>query len=292
MSKKEFELFGILGYPLGHTLSPPMQEAGFEAIHRKAFYLVMELSPKSFRTAMKGLHQKNFQLSGFNVTVPYKETVIPYLDKLESSAKLIGAVNTVYRKGGKWIGANTDAYGFYEALNRETEFLPVGRNVLILGAGGSARAVVYALAQNRVRQITIVNRTKNRASKIIRDFSAKFRRTEFKAIDFSSEDLKETLNQSDLIVNATSVGLKPKDASLIPGKLIPSGKRKLFVDLIYRPAKTTFLREAAKKGHKTVNGLSMLLYQGAKSFECWTGKKAPIVMMEKALLEALKPKGV
>lgn len=286
MKKKEFELFGIFGFPLGHTLSPVMQEAAFEAMGHKAFYLVLELSPKNFHQTLRGLHSKSFQLSGFNVTVPYKEAVIAYLDKLEPSAKLIGAVNTVYQKGGKWIGANTDAFGFQKAI--KTEWHRQKCNVLILGAGGSARALGFALAKDGARRITIANRTKIRALRMLRDLSKTFKETKFQALELSSRELKRVLNEADVVINATSVGLKVTDPSLIPAKLIPAGKRKLFVDLIYRPSKTAFLRNAAKKGHRTLNGLSMLLHQGAKSFECWTGRRAPVSVMRKTLSKAIK----
>jgi shikimate dehydrogenase len=278
----ELKLFGIFGHPLNHTLSPVFQEAGFEKAGVLAHYLVFDLSPPSFKRVMRNLAKS--PLKGFNLTVPYKQTVIPHLDWVTDSARAIGAVNTVYRFGKKWCGTNTDAEGFWLSLSKEWKWKARGKTVLVLGAGGAARAVLYALASRGVKAIAILNRTETRAQELIRDFAPRFPKTCFFSVP--SADLEPF----DLIVNTTSLGLHTKDKPVLGSRDIPSAVRgkKYFVDLIYSPAETAFLKEARKKGHRTLNGLPMLLYQGARAFEIWTGKKAPLETMRRALHERLR----
>jgi shikimate dehydrogenase len=264
-----------------------MQECAFERTGRKAHYLVFDLGPNDFRKAMTGLSR--FPVEGFNLTVPYKQTVIPFLDGVTPQARAVGAVNTVFRKGPRWIGTNTDVDGFRASLQTEGRFKPEGRSALVLGAGGAARAVIYALAGKGVRTIRIAARRKARAQKIIRDFQKNFRRVRFEILDFSAEKLKTAVRDSDLVVNATSAGLKKKDRPVVPPNILTLDLKKiLFFDLIYDPYPTAFLRAAAKKGHRTLGGLGMLLFQGARAFECWTGAKAPVRFMRQALEQAIK----
>ncbi|HCM42332.1 MAG TPA: shikimate dehydrogenase [Candidatus Omnitrophota bacterium] len=282
---KKLDLYGIFGHPLAHTLSPVFQEAGMQKAGLLAHYLVFDFSEPVFKKTMRLL--KKIPLKGFNLTVPYKQTVIPYLDWLTDSARAIGAVNTVYRFGKKWYGTNTDAEGFWLSLKKEWNWKPKGKSVLVIGAGGAARAVVYALASRGARTIAVSNRTESRAQDLIAAFKKLFPKTEFFSTSLAS---KKDLTAFDLIVNTTSAGLKKNDPLILPAKLIPSARegKKYFVDLIYNPAETPFLKAARQKGHKTLNGLSMLLYQGARAFEIWTGKKAPIETMRSALIQTLK----
>ncbi len=249
-----------------------MQEAAFQAVGLKAFYLPFEVRAPEFRRLMRG--RRRLSLDGFNVTVPYKETVLSYLDGLNPFARSIGAVNTVVRKGNRWIGFNTDADGFVRSLEKEARFRIRGKRILILGAGGSARAVAYALASRGAGSIAIVNRTPARTRRVISDYRHLFRSVDWKSVSLTEADRK---GEADLVVNATSVGLKPGDPSLIsPARFL---KRTLFVDLIYRPAETRFLRLARQSGHRTLNGMTMLIHQGAEAFRLWTGKRAPINVM-------------
>ncbi len=282
---QDLELYGIFGYPLSHTLSPVFQEAGFEKAGLRAHYLVFDLSEPSFKRVMRSL--KKSPLKGFNLTVPYKQTVVPYLDWITPEARAIGAVNTVYRFGKKWYGTNTDAAGFWLSLRKEWKWKAKGQKALVLGAGGAARAVSYALASHGIQSIAVWNRTEERTQGLIHDFSKLFPKTIFLS---TALDKKSNVSSFDLIVNTTSVGLHKKDKALLLSSHVPSAKsgKKYFIDLIYNPAETEFLKLARKKGHKTHNGLSMLLYQGARAFEIWTGKKAPVEVMRKALLGALK----
>lgn len=270
------KLYGIFGFPLGHTLSPALQEAAFRALGLKAFYLSFEVRREEFLRLMR--RRKNLVLDGFNVTVPYKEEVLRFLDGVSPEARAIGAVNTVLRKGGRWMGFNTDSRGFTASLEKDAKFRAAGKKILILGAGGSARAAAYALAQKGAKIISIANRTPARAKKIVTQYRRLFPEVEWR---------NSNLAEADLVVNATSVGLRKGDRSLVrPRDFL--NRRALFVDLIYKPAETRFLREARLAGHPTLNGLGMLLYQGAEAFRLWTGFKAPLEVMQKTLIESLR----
>ncbi len=283
----DFRLYGIFGSPLKHTLSPRMQEAGFQALGIPAFYLPLDFSLKAFHELWKS--KRDFVSEGFNITVPYKEEVMRHLDKISPEALAIGAVNTVFRKGRLWYGTNTDAFGFLSALKAEIGVHPRGKRWLVLGAGGSARAVVYALASKGAKSITLVNRNVPRAQALAMRFAGQFPRTEFFVRDLKKVHFKDELSRVEGVIQTTSVGLKAGDPSLIPNQAFGravSGQKKLFVDLIYNPKETRFLKQARLKGHRTLNGLSMLLYQGCKSFEIWTSRKAPVHVMKKALVNA------
>lgn len=289
--KKEtppFRLFGIFGHPLSHTLSPLMQEAGFTAIGLKAFYAVCDIRPSYIGAAFKGLD--HFLLEGFNVTVPYKQTVMRFLDEITPEAKTVGAVNTVFKRGTKWVGANTDVYGFLKCLQTEGRFDSHGRRALVVGAGGAARAVIYGLASKKILHVAIVNRHVRKTIRLVRDFKKLFPKTTFEVVALEKRKFKSAIENADLIVNATSVGLKSKDPSIIEAALIPraGAKKKLFFDLIYHRPQTTFMQAARRKGHRALGGLGMLLFQGTRAFEYWTGRKAPIAIMRRALLNGLK----
>lgn len=268
-----------------------MQEAAFEAAGIKAYYLVLEFDSPHFHKLMARASDK-LLLDGFNITVPYKRVIQKYIRRISPEAKIIGAVNTVYRSDGQWAGTNTDVYGFLTSLVKDGKFNPKKKTALILGSGGSARAVVYGLAKSGARQIRIAARRPSRARKIVSDFKKVFRKTEFNVFSLNRNDLKKGLTNADLVVNTTSVGLRPGDKSLIPVSMIPSAgraKRILFFDLVYHwPQGTAFLKNARRKGQPALGGLGMLLHQGAKAFERWTGKPAPVSVMKKVLEESLK----
>jgi len=286
-----FELYGIFGCPLGHTLSPGMQEAAFRAVNRKAFYVPFEVSRKEFLRVLKNLPR--LILDGFNVTVPHKEAAARTLKYQTAEARAVGAVNTVYRQGRRWIGTNTDVEGFCRALLREGRFRAQGKQCVVLGAGGAARAAVYGLAREKAASVVIVNRNLARARRLAQDFQPLFKKTRLRAVPNTFETMKAVLNEAQLVVNATSVGMKKNDPALLESVWIPAaGKNpKLFYDLIYRPAETEFLRQARLKKHRTLNGITMLVYQGARAFECWTGKKAPEALMRQELEKALEQHG-
>ena len=279
----ELKAYGIFGYPLAHTVSPAIQNCAFDFYKLKSIYFAFERPPARFRFLMRNL--KSFLLDGFNVTVPFKEMVIPYLDRLSPEAKIVGAVNTVKKEKNGWVGYNADIYGFLAGL-KEARFNAQGKSAVILGAGGSARAVAWALAQSGIRKVTIANRTQTRGRSLVRKFHQVFPRINWMSIGLKGNVLKPVLSQTDLIVNATKVGLKKSDPSLISKNLFP--KRKILVyDLIYKPRRTRLLLLAKQLGHWVMNGETMLLQQGAEAFEIWTGRRAPVREMRKALHDAL-----
>jgi len=288
---KVFQLYGIFGCPLSHTLSPAMHEAAFRKFGIEAHYIVLELIPAAFKKLMS--RSAKISLSGFNVTVPYKEVVMKYLDEVRPEARAIGAVNTVYRKGTKWVGTNTDMEGFLLALMKDGGFRPSGKRALILGAGGAARAVIYGLSREGIREVVIADCFPEKARKILADMKKLFPRVIYHAAVAGTPEVKEALQKADVIMNATPLGLKPQDPLVVPAAWIPraGAGKKFFMDLIYNPAMTPFLKIAKKKGHRTLNGLGMLLYQGARALEYWTGRRAPVDVMRQALLQALNGKG-
>lgn len=279
----DLKIYGIFGYPLGHSVSPAMQNCALDTYGLKSIYFAFERTPAQFRLLVRRL--KSLLLDGFNITVPYKEEIIRYLDRLSPEAEILGAVNTVKKSGNKWIGYNTDLYGFLKSLS-EIGFRAKNKRVVILGAGGSARAITYGLAKSGVRQIAIFNRTTSRAQRIVSQFKKKFPKIDWAVYPINQKKLKKVLSNSDFLVNTTKVGLKPSDPLLVSRSVFP--KRKILVyDLIYKPKQTKLLKLALSLGHKTINGEAMLIHQGARAFELWTGKRAPVRDMKKALSAAL-----
>ncbi|MFA5976069.1 MAG: shikimate dehydrogenase [Elusimicrobiota bacterium] len=276
------QLFGIMGCPIEHSLSPVMHNAAFEALGIRAVYVPFLVKPEELGKATMAL--RALGVSGVNVTVPHKGAVIEFLDEIDQSAKQIGAVNTIVQKNKRLHGYNTDGAGFILSLRKDGHFDPEGKKVVILGAGGAASAAAMSLAEAGVRRIVIANRNKTRseilAKRVLRHFD---RETLPVALD-ESRALYWLMKESDLLVNATSVGLVGNERLNIN----PNGlHRKLFVfDLVYR--ETALLKMAKRRGLKTLDGLGMLVSQGARSFELFTGKRAPFRVMRNAAEQALK----
>ncbi|MBI3999959.1 MAG: shikimate dehydrogenase [Candidatus Omnitrophica bacterium] len=287
----ELRVYGIFGYPLAHTISPAIQNCAFDHHKLKSIYFAFERSPARFRFLMRNL--KSLLLNGFNVTVPYKGVVLKYLrNRLTLTAKEIGAVNTVFRKGQRWMGDNTDCYGFLTSLRKEGRFNPRGKRALLLGAGGAARAVAYGLGQSGAKEVRIINRAefRGRREKLVKQFKKIFPRTQFEGFSLNRPNLEHGLKDVQLVVDATSTSKGDPNRRLIPMDLIPKackGQRLLFFDLVYYKTRP-FLKDAKKKGHKVLDGKGMLIYQGAKAFEIWTGKRAPVHKMKKALQDGLR----
>ena len=275
---------GLIGYPLGHSISPPMQQAAFDHYKLDLRYEVWETKPDEFNALGEKLRRPS--TLGANVTVPYKETILPLIDMLDDLARQIGAVNTVVNTGGKLSGHNTDAAGFLRALRQEGGFEPKGKRVVMLGAGGVAKAAGFVLARAGVKSIAIADVVTERAQGL----SASLKSLGVEALVLASgkESLKAALADCDLIVNCTPVGMKhsptegqsPLEANLIP-------KKALVYDVVYNPIETPLLLAAKSVGARTLGGLAMLVYQGAAAFELWTGKEAPIAIMFKAAKRAL-----
>lgn len=264
---------GIFGYPVEHTLSPCMHNAAFRHLAMNVCYLPFLVAPEMLKDAVAGL--RAMRMTGVNITLPHKENVIPMLDSVDSEALLIGAVNTIVNDNGKLTGYNTDGRGFMKSLE-EAGIRSEGKNVLILGAGGAARAVGFNICKEAAK-VFIASRTAERASELC----SRLNRIRNNALCISLQDAGSAniLDKTDIIINTTPLGLKegdplPFDASGISG-------RHVVCDLIYK--KTGLLKAAEQKNARAIDGSGMLLWQGVISFELWTGLKAPVDVMRRAL---------
>ncbi|MBA7621085.1 Shikimate dehydrogenase (NADP(+)) [subsurface metagenome] len=274
----------LIGYPLGHSVSPPMQQAAFDYYQLDLRYQAWEAEPAQFGAIMERVRQPS--TLGANITIPYKETVLPMLDELDELARQIGAVNTIVNREGKLSGYNTDAEGFVQALRHLGDFEPAGKRVVLLGAGGAARAVSFALARAGVRSLAITDIVGERAQ--VLSSSLRPLGVETYVLEPEGEELKDALSNCELVVNCTPVGMKhsaTEGQSPLKAELIP--REALIYDVVYNPIETQLLREAKAVGARTLGGLGMLVYQGAKAFELWTGKEAPIDIMFEAARGAL-----
>ncbi|WP_027338904.1 shikimate dehydrogenase [Halonatronum saccharophilum] len=272
---------GLFGYPVEHSLSPAMHNAAFKELGLDYIYLPYEVEVDNVKEAVCGI--KGLGMSGVNVTIPHKEQVTPYLDRLSEEAKLIGAVNTIQNKGGELIGHNTDGRGFIRSLREEGEFDPKGKSVLIIGAGGASRAVAFQLGLEGAKEIFINDLDIKVADDLASDVKSKLGALKVESV----ASIKEIAAGVDLIVDATPIGMFPKvDVSPILSSESLNSNQVIY-DLVYNPKETVLLKEAKKVGAKGVSGLGMLLYQGAIAFEIWTGEKAPVKVMRKALERGL-----
>jgi shikimate dehydrogenase len=281
---KETKQVGLIGWPIAHSLSPAMHNAAFAELGLDWTYTLMPVQPGHLEASLKELPAQNF--AGVNITMPHKQAVIPHLDGLSDAAGLIGAVNTLRIRAGKFYGENTDAIGFLNAL-KEAGYAPKGMRVVVLGAGGAARAVVFSLLQAEVSCITVFNRTVERAAVLVADLATAFPASHLTFEPLNSKTLAGLQGQVDLVVNATSVGMHPNHVAcpwpadvVIPAEVI-------FYDVIYSPVETLFLRRAQEAGQKIISGLGMLAHQGVAAFEMWTGQQAPLAVMRQALLDEL-----
>ncbi len=278
---------GLLGYPLSHSVSPAFQQAALDYYGLSASYSAWPTPPERLSAEVSKLRHDEYL--GANVTIPHKERVRPMLDGADDWAQAVRAVNTIVKKDQQLIGHNTDAYGFMRSLTEKAEFELKGKSVLLLGAGGAARSAAFGLARDGIGSLTIANRTQERARKLADEVRGAIGHVT--AIPMDDASLPGAVASSDLIVNATSVGMSrgtSQGSSPLSGAIIPPNA--LVYDMVYAPAETPLLLEARKVGAATLGGLWMLVYQGAASFELWTGKEAPVGVMfeagEKALAAA------
>ena len=277
---------GIIGHPIGHSISPLFQQAALDTVGFDGSYQAWDVAPEEVGEFVEGLRAPG--TLGINVTVPHKEAVISFLDEVDQWASTAGAVNTVVNRGGRLTGHNTDGIGFLRALREGAGFEPRGRDVLVLGAGGSARGVVYALARVGVAQMFIANRTVERAEGLAH--LAVDNGVASEALELS--EAPRAAREVALIVNCTSIGMvhgpdeggTPLVAADIPSWVLVN-------DLVYNPQETPLLREAARAGAATLGGIQMLVYQGAASFEMWTEQDAPVQVMLEAATAAMKARG-
>jgi shikimate dehydrogenase len=252
-----------------------MHNAAFAALGLNWRYLAFEVAPADLRTAIAGAKVMNF--AGLNLTVPHKLMAVEMVDQLDESAKTWGAVNTIRFGPDGVVGFNTDADAITRAVREDLKLELAGAKVLLLGAGGAGRTAALKLAADNVAELFMVNRTQSKVEELATEI-----RTRFPHVKITTDYPKVPV---DLIMNATSLGLKADDPIPLDEKQFPLKQTKAVYDMIYRPAETNLLSAAKRAGCKTANGLGMLLYQGAKAFEIWTGKTAPVEVMRRALEE-------
>lgn len=272
-------LVGLLGWPVSHSISPQMHNAAFAARRMNWRYLPLPVHPERVAEAVHGLRALGFR--GANVTVPHKQAVMPHLDRWTPAAEAIGAVNTIIiDEGGSMVGDNTDAAGFIADLRGQGVEV-AGRSVLVLGAGGSARAVVYGLAEAGAERILLLNRTVARAEALAAAMRAYFPETAMGAGSFPG-DVADATQHADLIVNCTSLGMEPRVEGLPWDEEIEFRPDQTVYDLVYNPAVTRLLQLASADGAQAIGGLGMLVHQGAIAWERWTGEEAPVDVMRRA----------
>jgi shikimate dehydrogenase len=284
----------VFGRPVRHSASPAMHNAGFAALGVDWRYLAFEVHPEDLPAALRGA--KAMGLIGLNLTVPHKLLALGMMDVLDESARQWGAVNTVRFEGretggpwrplGEWAdaprevraqGFNTDAEALARSLREDLGLSLAGASILLLGAGGAGRSAALKLASEKAARLFLVNRTRAKAEAIAREIQARYPEARV-SVDYPSEPV-------DLVLNATSVGLSPDEPSPLDERRFCLRQARAVYDMVYRPAETRLLKSAREAGCRAANGLGMLLYQGAKALELWTGKAAPTVIMRRALEE-------
>jgi shikimate dehydrogenase len=274
------QIYGVLGYPAKHSLSPLMHNAAFKALKINAEYKIFEIPPQDLEKFIRGLCGQN--ISGANVTIPYKEKVIAFLDSISHEARLIGAVNTIKVSDGKLSGFNTDGEGFLRDISEAFDFNPAGKTIAILGAGGASKAVSVYLTKTKPRKIAVYDIDQEKLQALVKQLKACCQEVDFVKAN-SIEELG--IQDADLLVNATPIGMKESDPGLVDAKFLH--KDLLVYDLIYHLKETKLLKDAREKGCRACGGLGMLLCQGILSFKIWTGQNAPREVMQKALLKVL-----
>ena len=275
------KIIGVLGHPIKHSFSPLMHNISFELSGLNYIYLPFDVPPAALKDALRGMIALG--IKGFNVTIPLKEKVLPLLKDVSEEASIIGAVNTIVNEEGTLRGYNTDVHGIIESLLPYKDEI-AGANVSVIGAGGAARGVIYALIRTfKVGQITIINRTEQIGESLKEYFSAKMVFREIISLPLVPPDLVQTFRDSKLIVNTTSMGMYPNvddSATTIKDSFM---KGQIVFDVVYNPVKTKLLKLAESQGATIITGLNMFIEQGAKSYELWTGEKMQIEKVYKAL---------
>lgn len=270
--------FAVLGHPIGHTLSPVMHNAAIEQLGWDAIYLAFDVKPERLMTVLPAMRSMRF--GGVNLTIPHKEVAFRGLEKLDASAKLLGAVNTVQFADEGMIGHNTDGFGFLRAVEEAFGKTPNGESVFVLGSGGAGRAVALTAAQDGARVITLSDVDVERCEKVAAEIRSHFPDVETRV---THDATQQTLfaHESDIVVQATPIGMKEGDESILKPEAFRKGQ--CAFDLIYHLPRTVFMTAAMMGGASVANGLGMLLHQGAKAFHIWTGVTPPIPEMRRAL---------
>jgi shikimate dehydrogenase len=275
----ETVLYGVFGDPVAQSKSPLMLNCAFAAAGLNAVYTAFHVLPERLKDAVEGI--RALHLRGVNVTIPHKVKVMDYLDDIDEAARSIGAVNTIVNENGRLVGYNTDGIGYVRSLKEETGVNLKGQRILVIGAGGAARGIVYALAREGAAEIVIANRTQEKAVEL-----AAWTATFTEAAGIGLPGISAVIGRMDILINTTQIGMYPKvtEHPLEPELLRPGI---LVSDIIYNPRITLLLQEAGKRGARIHGGLGMFVHQGAFAFEYWTGLPAPVKVMREALEQAL-----
>ncbi|MGA7838557.1 MAG: shikimate dehydrogenase [Ignavibacteriaceae bacterium] len=280
------KLLALIGHPIKQSYSPFIHNAAFEFQKLDYLYLPFDITKSNLKSAVKGLMLLGIR--GFNITIPHKENILDLLTNVSDEALIVGAVNTVVNEHGDLNGYNTDVYGVTESLMPYKKEIS-GSTVSVVGAGGAARAVIYSLIKNfKPKKIFIINRNEPKAEALKTYFSDKMKFDAIKTKELFPPDIVDIFNDSALIVNATSVGMFPENYDAITSLENSFKKGQIVFDVVYNPVKTQLLKLAEKEGAITVDGLSMLVYQAAKSFELWTGEEMPVEQVRTALKHFLE----
>ena len=275
--KGSTNIVGLIGHPVEHSFSPPMHNAAFEKLNMDYAYVAFDVNPCDLESAINGAEALN--IKGFNVTIPYKIEVMKYLDEIDEIAQLIGAVNTIDFKNLK--GYNTDGIGAVKAIEEVTSIK--NKNVLIAGAGGASRAISFYIAKYGASNLKILNRNVEKAQKLANDVSNSGLIDNVGSDSINNMDLSDV----DILINTTPVGMHPNIDDVPIAQACDMHEDLVVFDAVYNPNETGLLRQAIEADAKPVYGIKMLLYQGAESFEIWTGKKAPVDVMHNALTKYL-----
>jgi shikimate dehydrogenase len=272
---------GVIGDPIAHSLSPAIQNAAFNHLKLDFVFLAFHVKADKLENAMHGM--RGLGIHGLNVTMPHKSAVTSYLDEVDSAVEFLGSANTILNEDGKLSGFNTDGVGALNAL-KENNIDLAEKKVLLLGAGGAAKAIAFSFAQE-VESICILNRAPEKAA-VLADALNRVFGTKVMGGALSPSAVQESIQDADILVNATSVGMHPNvDQSLVAPRWLKSDLT--VMDIVYNPVETKLAKDAKAAGAKVISGVEMLIYQGAASFKIWTGKSAPIEVMKKAALTKL-----
>jgi len=277
------KVLGVFGHPIAHSLSPKMQNAALKALGLDFVYVPFDVEPGKLGIAVAAI--RVLGIVGVNVTIPHKEKIIDYLDEVSEEARLVESVNTIHNDGGRLKGYSTDGKGFLGPLENEGIRLE-GMRAVALGAGGSAKAVVRALASSGV-SVTVINRTAERGAALAEQINRIVSCEVVRALPLDESDaMRQAVRQADLLVNCTSVGMYP-DTDESPCSKAMLHPKLLVYDLVYNPVKTRLLQEAEEAGAKTINGVKMLVYQGAESLRIWVERDPPLDIMEQVVMSVL-----
>jgi shikimate dehydrogenase len=279
------KVYGVIGDPIAHSLSPAIHNAAFQALGLDYVYLAFDVATAELPNAIRGM--RGLGILGLNVTMPHKQAVIHFLDEVDETADFLSSVNTISNSKGCLRGFCTDGAGAHRALEEGGAELK-GKKLVLLGGGGAAKAIAFALARE-IAEMVIFTRTPEKNKPLVEALKAKFDRR-ILIIQLSPRNLQQSLREADVLINATNVGMHPaSEQSLIKPEWLKS--RLTVMDIIYNPLKTKLANDATKAGANVVSGVEMLIHQGAASFEIWTGRPAPVEVMREAALNQLRMQG-